>query len=284
MKKLIERLLLFFLGLPLFVASVFFLPYCNYLVLQIEVLLCTAFAIYEMRAMLTLKLPVLSLPLSLITGMLVPVAAFVYVVFGVPYRVITFSLSLACLIVFFIEFLDSFSGSFEKATGRMASSLMIIIYPGYLVTYVIAMTIRNNAGALLSMFFMMVFFCDSLAWFFGMLFGKGNRGLIPASPNKSLLGFLGGYFGSIIAGILSAFLFPHVFGGHIKSLILIGFCTATAAIIGDIIESVLKRSTGIKDSGSLVPGRGGVLDSVDSVLLAAPVFFILTDIIFGSGL
>lgn len=282
MKKLIERLLLFFLGLPLFVASVFFLPYYGYLFLQIEILLFTVFGIYEMRSMLKLKLPVISLPLSVLTGMLVPIAAFMYAVFDAPYRVITFSLSLACLIVFFAEFLDSFSGSFEKATGRIASSLMIIIYPGYLVTYVTTMTIRENAGALLSVFFMMVFFCDSLAWFFGMLFGKGNRGLIPASPNKSLLGFFGGYFGSISAGVLSTFLFPEVYGGHIRQLVIIGFFTATAAIIGDIVESVLKRSTGIKDSGSLVPGRGGVLDSMDSILLAAPVFYILTDIFFGS--
>jgi len=66
-------------------------------------------------------------------------------------------------------------------------------------------------------------------------------------------------------------------------MIILGGATATAAIVGDIFESILKRCVNIKDSGNIIPGRGGVLDSIDSILLSAPVYYILCDLLFGFG-
>jgi phosphatidate cytidylyltransferase len=54
-----------------------------------------------------------------------------------------------------------------------------------------------------------------------------------------------------------------------------GFCTAIAAVAGDLAESALKRSANVKDSGTIMPGRGGLLDSIDSILFAAPIYYIL---------
>ncbi len=281
MKKLIERLLLFFAGLPLLIAIVFFFPHFNYLLLHLAILASAFFAIIEMRDLLSRKLPVAPLWFAIIAGLLLPVAAFLHAVFGFPYHFIPFSLILACVTILSYEFFAGFSGEFDNAVGRLASSFSILLYPGYLIMYLGYMTVWQNAGAFLSLFFMMVFGCDSLAWFFGMIFGKKNRGLIPASPNKSLAGFFGGYFGAIIGAIAAWYMFNDIFAHRLPSLVIIALITATAAIIGDIFESVLKRSSGIKDSGSGVPGRGGVLDSIDSVLLAAPVFYILTDLLFG---
>jgi phosphatidate cytidylyltransferase len=281
MRKLIERLLLFFVGLPLIIASVFFLPQCNYLVLHIELLVFTVIAILEMRQLLMARLPVPSVGISLALGLLIPVAGFCYAVLGLPFRLITFSIAIASVMVLFIEFIYSFSGKFEKSIERIASSFVLVIYPGYLVMYLAVMTAWENAGVVLSVFFLMVFGCDSLAWLFGVLLGKGNRGVIPASPNKSIAGFIGGYLASILVGIGGKLLFPEVFAGSIFKVILLGFMTASAAIVGDIIESVFKRSAGVKDSGNIIPGRGGVLDSIDSILLAAPVYYILCDFLFG---
>ncbi|HNY20819.1 MAG TPA: phosphatidate cytidylyltransferase [Treponemataceae bacterium] len=281
MKKLVERLLLFFVGLPLIIASVFFLPQYHYLVLHIELLAFSVIAILEMRSILSHKLPVHGIAISLCIGLAIPVAAFLYTVFGLPQRIITFSIAIASVLVLFIEFLLSFSGKFDKAIERIASSFILLIYPSYLLMYLAIMTVWHDAGILLSVFFLMVFGCDSLAWFFGMLLGKNNRGIIPASPNKSVAGFFGGYAGAIAVGVVAKILFPEVFvGGYVK-IIALGFMTATAAIVGDIIESVFKRSAGIKDSGHVIPGRGGVLDSVDSILLAAPVFYIICDFLYG---
>lgn len=281
MRKLLERLALFFIGLPLIIASVFFLPQGHYAVLHAEILVITIIAILEMRSMISKKLVVHSVPITLFVGLLVPVAAFFHSVFGVDYRVITSAIAISCVLILFIEFIFSFSGKFEKSTERIASSFIIVVYPGYFVMYLAIMTVWHDAGAFLSLFFLMVFGCDSLAWFFGVLLGKNNRGFIPASPNKSVAGFFGGYAGSLVAGILAHFVLPGVFTGSIWKLVTLAFFTATAAIVGDIIESVFKRSAGIKDSGSIIPGRGGVLDSIDSILLAAPVYYIIADFLFG---
>lgn len=281
MKKLIERLLLFVVGLPLIVASVFFLPHYNYLVLHVELLVFTCLAIVEMRDLLSHRLPVHSLPISLATGLMIPLASFAYAVFDLPYRLITFSIAIAAVLILFIEFVFSFSGKFDKALERIASSFVLVIYPGYLAMYLSIMTAWKNAGIILSVFFLMVFGCDSLAWFFGMLFGKNNRGFVKASPNKSIAGFAGGYLGTVAVGIGAHLAYPAVFSGSPAKVVILALLTATAAIVGDIIESVLKRSAEIKDSGSIIPGRGGVLDSIDSILLAAPVYYILCNFLFG---
>jgi phosphatidate cytidylyltransferase len=283
MRKLFERLLIFFVGLPLIIASIFFLPQYNYLVLHIELLVFSLLAILEMRNIIATRLPVHSVPLTLAFGLVIPVAAFMYAVFGFPQRLITFSIAISSVSILFLEFFFSFSGKFDKAIERVASSFILIIYPGYFVMYLAIMTVWQDAGSVLSLFFLMVFGCDSLAWFFGMLLGKNNRGLVPASPNKSIAGFIGGYAGAIGAGIAAKILFPEVFAGSVLKVILLGFMTASAAIVGDIIESIFKRSAGMKDSGKIIPGRGGVLDSIDSILLAAPVFYIMCDFLFGMG-
>ncbi len=280
MIKTIQRLALFFIGIPLIVASIFFLPQHNYLVFHIEILAFSALAILEMRPIVAKKLTVHSLPLTLLIGMLIPLAAFLYAVFGVRFRFITYAIAISCVVVLAIEFIFSFSGKFEKSIERIASSFVLVVYPGYFIMYLSIMTVWRDAGAILSLFFLTVFGCDSLAWFFGVLFGKNNRGLVPASPNKSVVGFIGGYIGAIIPGVLAHYFFGDIFGGGLWKMIALGTLTATAAIIGDIIESVLKRSADMKDSGSIIPGRGGVLDSIDSILLAAPVFYILCDFLF----
>ncbi len=230
--------------------------------------------------------------------MIIPVASFAFAVFGLPERLITSSIAIAAVLALVIEFGLSFSGTFDKAISRTASSFAVIMYPGYLVMYLAIMTVWHDAGTILSLFFLMVFGCDSIAWLFGVLLGKNNRGLVPASPKKSIAGFIGAanaFFvigdeivtsalnGSILPGIAFYVYFPAVFGGSLWKILLLGVMTAAASIVGDIIESVLKRSAGVKDSGSIIPGRGGVLDSIDSILLAAPVFYILCDFLYGFG-
>ena len=134
----------------------------------------------------------------------------------------------------------------------------------------------------MALFLVMVFGTDSFAWFFGMLFGKNNRGYIKASPNKSIAGFIGGIFATVIVVFLVTRYIP-VFSkyfSHISNLEIISLTVVTSlfAIIGDLIESVIKRAVDVKDSGNIIPGRGGILDSVDSLLLAAPVFYLLVKI------
>lgn len=280
MSKLTERLFLFFLGIPLFIATILLVPHWHYAVFHLEILFFSVLAILEMRDILSRRTEVLPAGELIAAGILTPLAAASFAVFSLPFRIIPAAAAAAVLLVLFFEFLHSFSGSFEKSLERISSGLFVILYPGFLVLFLSIMTVWNHAGVIFCVFFLMVFGCDSIAWFLGILFGRGNRGVVPASPNKSVAGFIGGYLGSIAGSLAGYFLFPEVFAGPVWKMLLLAFFIATSAILGDIAESILKRAAGIKDSGSFMPGRGGILDTIDSVLVSAPVFYILCGFLF----
>ena len=164
--------------------------------------------------------------------------------------------------------------TFENSFIKLASSILIILYCGFFFSFLQRFTILENSRYIISLYLILVFLCDSAAWLFGVLFGKNNRGFIAASPKKSIVGFLGGIAGSIVFGCLFKYVFPEIFTGSYSKMVILALITALAAIVGDLIESVFKRSLDTKDSGTLIPGRGGVLDSIDSILIAAPIFYI----------
>ena len=110
---------------------------------------------------------------------------------------------------------------------------------------------------------------------------KKQPRVVKASPNKSVMGFIGGFAGSIAAGVLGYILWPNIFHGSILKIIFMGICIAFSSIVGDLTESIFKRSAGVKDSGHVIPGRGGVLDSIDSILMSAPVFYLMISILYG---
>lgn len=126
---------------------------------------------------------------------------------------------------------------------------------------------------LVVMLFLIVWGCDIGAYFVGRWLG--HTPLAPViSPAKTIEGALGGIGAGLLLGLLAAMLLP-VPGLERVSLpmllALLGLVTVTA-MVGDLLESLLKRVCGVKDSGGLLPGHGGVLDRVDSLLAAAPVF------------
>ena len=168
-----------------------------------------------------------------------------------------------------------FSKDFEDSAVKISITTLIIFYCGYMLTFITRMTsIEQNASIFLYLYFILVFMTDSGAWFFGVLFGKSTRGVFKASPNKSIVGFFGGIITAIACGILFKFIFPDIFFGSVWKIVIVSFTTALGAIIGDLIESVFKRSFGVKDSGNIIPGRGGLLDCLDSLILGAPIFYI----------
>ena len=113
---------------------------------------------------------------------------------------------------------------------------------------------------------------DTLAFFTGKYLGKNK--LCPAvSPKKTVEGFLGGLAGGVGSGLLVAVLLIPGFS-PIRTIILAGLLSAVS-VVGDLTESVVKRWAGVKDSSAILPGHGGLLDRVDSLLLAAPLFFYL---------
>ncbi len=115
-----------------------------------------------------------------------------------------------------------------------------------------------------------IFVCDTGALYIGMFFGKHK--LYPAiSPNKTAEGAIGGIFSGIGGAILARSIFLKELG--IKEAIFLGFFLSILGELGDLSESMIKRGGGVKDSGNLFPGHGGVLDRIDSLLFAAPFLY-----------
>ena len=117
---------------------------------------------------------------------------------------------------------------------------------------------------------------DAFAFFAGKAFGR-NKIFPSISPNKTLEGTIGGIVASVVINSLLVIL---IFQNSLKTfdsflLILIMFISAAASVFGDLLISSVKRQANLKDTGSLIPGHGGLLDRIDSHLLCIPVFFLL---------
>ena len=280
-KKIIERLIIFFVGAPLVLASIYLLPHYNFLVYHIELFISALIANYEIYNILSQRSPAYPKKILAFFGTILVLASYLMGLHSVPFQYIFIVFGCVIVGMLFMEIIFSFSGNFTNSIARLTTGVFMLIYPWGLAVYLSAIASLPNAGALIIMFCLMTFGCDSFAWLFGMLFGKNKRGFIKASPKKSIVGFIGGFIGSATAAVGSFYFFNKQFNGKLKELIIIALFTALFAIIGDIIESILKRSADVKDSGKVILGRGGILDSIDSLLIAAPVFYTLCLFLLG---
>lgn len=156
---------------------------------------------------------------------------------------------------------------------RLASSIMILIYPGFFMTYIIKISIFQDASYLIFLFMILVFINDSMAFVGGSLFGRKTRKLFIVSPNKSAAGFISGFIFTISAGLLFKIIFPVPVSYW--QVIILSIACSISSNAGDLIESAIKRSADVKDSGNLMPGRGGILDSIDSMLFSAPAYYFI---------
>jgi len=128
-----------------------------------------------------------------------------------------------------------------------------------------------SGGPYLVLFLMvLIWIADSGAYFAGRRFGRNKLAPV-VSPGKTLEGVYGALAGGLIWSLVLVVYYGDSALHHI-GLLLLCLLTVPASIVGDLYESLLKRERGVKDSGSLLPGHGGVLDRVDSLTAAAPVF------------
>ena len=186
-------------------------------------------------------------------------------------------------ILFLILGLWSIYEMWKLRKGKTKLVAILIVVIPFFIIQLFGMTDTNypempfNPSIILLMFVLTWTF-DSFAYLVGKKFGK-NKILPSISPKKSWEGFFGGFVFCILASSLSFFLFKEYFN-HISTLsyTLITIILPFSATTGDFIESFYKRKAGVKDSGTIIPGHGGILDRMDAFLITIPVIYIIINI------
>jgi len=149
------------------------------------------------------------------------------------------------------------------------SSLTGIFYLGWLLSYwVLIMGFYGRDWVLLALF--ATFAVDTTAYFIGRAWGR-HKMAPTISPGKTWEGAVGGLVGAIVAVIVLALLLD--IDISYSEMVILGFLIAVFAQLGDLAESKLKRSMGVKEAGNLIPGHGGILDRLDSIVFTGVVVY-----------
>lgn len=271
MKSFAKRILTSLIGVPAIFVLIFCFPQLNHLAFAILVYTASLLGSYEMKGMMELKEETCTKCPFWVPSLLI-VAAWVETFY--PTLPLTdLVLLFLAIILFSLELFSSEKDGFVHSLSHTASSALLLLYPSFFFTFLVKVSIMEHNTYLLLLYFLLVFGNDTSAYLFGMAFGKNNRGFLKVSPNKSIAGFIGATVMSIILSAVYCHYLTTGFG--LWQSMLLGFFVSLAANIGDLIESSFKRSVCVKDSGKLIPGRGGLLDSIDSLLAAAPIFWVL---------
>ncbi len=149
-----------------------------------------------------------------------------------------------------------------------------------IVTAILCLYLYELERSLILIAVMISVATDAFAFFAGKVFGR-NKIFPIISPNKTLEGTIGGVVSSVV---INSLMITLIFQNSLKTLdvimlTLMIFICAVAAVFGDLLISSIKRQANLKDTGSLIPGHGGLLDRIDSHILCIPVFFVLYEVL-----
>ena len=266
------RVLLAVVGLPLLFALIFLLPYYRHLGLNVAAVAVTALGALELEALLAAKGTNRLRALAVLSA-LIPAAAYLEITGLI--RPVWFHVVIVTLLS--VGLLDLLrvprGGDMSPLLQKAAGSFLLLIYPALFVSFVVRITGLPEATLALLFFFSLNFGNDIMAYLVGTFLGSRTRLGLPVSPNKSIAGFAAGLASSTGIALLFRRLLPGFFPVSYPVAAAFGLGIGLLTIAGDLIESAFKRSAGVKDSGFIIPGRGGVLDSVDSLLYSAPLFY-----------
>lgn len=194
------------------------------------------------------------------------------------------ALAFAFISILFFSFSLWFARRFKDLSALLRFQAKVVLgflYLGLLPGFAVQITFLPDGLEWFLAMLGIVFAGDTCAYLTGILFGKTP--LMPAiSPKKTIEGSLGGLIGSVLAGAVFVSLKP---GLPLLPVLILAALSGFAGQMGDLFESLLKRVANQKDSGSLMPGHGGVLDRIDGVLFASPVILagaMIIEISFGT--
>lgn len=275
-KNLRDRIFTVVIGIPAVLALIFFIPQLNYIGFSLLVIAVGAIGSIEMSRLLFGRTVALAYIAPVIT-----VVQYLQGVLGFNQQIPDLVFILLILFAFTIEIKAGEADDFKQSLDRSARNALLVLYPGYFLSFImrlLALEGINNYAIM--MYLILAFGNDVFAYIWGRLFGKNNKGVLKVSPKKSVAGYVGSFITTIALAFGSYALFKeHLPYISVAFRILLGAGISITANVGDLIESVFKRSAGVKDSGNIFPGRGGALDSLDSEIASAPVFFIIFSMI-----
>lgn len=286
MDKPYQRILTSVIGIPI-LYLIFYLGGVWFLLLFLIVILMAEF---ELIVMLKKKGYPLQKGLIFLSGVILPAAAY----FGFVYfNIVSTAIIIITLLLMLMQEQEG------DVFAQTALNLLAIIYLGWFLSH--AILLRNigdseymrvlgesNQGLRDSGFFYIIFVVtcsflnDTGAYYIGKW--KGKKKLSPSiSPGKTVVGTIAGFISSIITGVVVNL----IFGSPLSYswVFFLGLIVAISAIFGDLFESKIKRIVGVKDSGAILPGHGGILDRFDSLILVFPVsyYFILYHCFINDG-
>lgn len=225
------------------------------------VVVAVTIAIWEFSSAVRTKGIEIALPPLLVGGVGVIISTYTA---GLEALVVAFALTAGAAFIW--RLLD---GPGPMALRDASVSIFAAAYIPFLAGFVVMMLAMENGPWRVAVFIALAVANDTGGYVAGVLFGK--HPMAPTvSPKKSWEGFAGSVTLTIAVAVAGTY---YLLDGSVYVGILLGVLATISATLGDLVESLLKRDLGVKDMGSLLPGHGGVLDRVDSILVAAPVIF-----------
>lgn len=273
------RLFLFAVAVPFFITVTLLLPGHRHAALAAATTAATAFAAHEVLRLMPggrRRLAHGIAPIAASAG--VPAVTWLEITGALGPHALTAYLAGGAGVLLLLGTVPSRRPADEPVRERSSAAVLVLLYPGLLVSYVVRMASLDRAGEVLLAFFILVFGADIAGYLAGRLTRARPCGL-PVSPNKTVVGFAGSLVMALALAVGVTRLFPEALPLGVAAALGVGAAVGTATIAGDLIESAIKRAAAVKHSGRHIPGRGGVMDSIDSILLGAPVFYAMAAVV-----
>lgn len=181
---------------------------------------------------------------------------------------------------FAITYLRQYENGSENAAASFGASLSAVIYVGWLGSYLISLRFLDHGMWWMFLVLPLVWLADTGAYLVGTRWGKHSLSA-RLSPNKTWEGYAGGVLFAVVGGALLAAAYnlwlPSI---SPQTGALLGLLLSLTIPLGDLTESLFKRQAGVKDSGGIFPGHGGVFDRLDTILWAVPISYLLIIYLF----
>jgi len=264
-----QRIITALILLPIFVWALLFMPASGFSVL---IAVFVAVGAWEWGGLMQLRQP--SVRLMYCAGMLLGLGVIGYFVAKQP-SLLKLILEIAAawwLLAFVMVLRYPASGAWWQARWVKAISGLLVLLPCW--TALVYLKVHGSSnGFWLLLLFVLIWSADTGAYFSGRKFGRNKLAPL-VSPGKSWEGVVGGAITAALAVLLTLYFNKHEVLGASQyfPLSFLVIITVALSVLGDLFESMAKRAVGVKDSGQLLPGHGGVLDRIDSVTAAAPIF------------